>query len=251
MSEITPTAARVVKKSLWKDISRWIDEKQSEGNFGFEERRRRNWISRFLTTWKKHLGDLYAGAIIVKHPRYFRKHRIIVFNWRVYIESKRLGVVPIGYDIDMNESELPGVVFTEHAIERMAERLETLDRKKILQELVAIAVPACLLIFKFGKISKPGDYFAVKTPHGIGLLVVDDSKEPDELIFLLTWIGLEENLATKYKNIEWRECPLLTRDKGGTLKIDIPANAKLYLAEKQTTDSAQNDIEEDRNQSEK
>lgn len=245
MSEITPTAARIVKKGLWKDIYRWIDEKISSDQMGFYEPNERKWISRFLSVWKKELGDLYTGAILFKNERYPRKNQIVVFTWRAYTDSKRLGVAPIGSGPRIDDFELPAVVFTEHAIERMAERLATLDRREILQELTAVVIPAGLLVLDTGILSKHGDYFAVKTPHGIGVLAVDENRAPNELVYLVTWISDDQSLAPKFQKIEWIELPPFQVAKGVTTTIDIPAGATLYLPHVLSTASAKDVIEGD------
>jgi len=32
MEKVTPTAARIVKKGLWKDIQRWVNEDYASGS---------------------------------------------------------------------------------------------------------------------------------------------------------------------------------------------------------------------------
>jgi len=246
MSEITPTAARVVKKGLWKDIYRWVHDDSLSEPLQFDGYNKRKRMPRLLEAYKKHRGDFYAGAILFEAARYPSRNKLIVLTWSAYVESKRLAVTPVLYDSKMETSDQHGVAFTEHAIERMAERLETLKRIEILQELTAIAMPACILAWSDETLADHGDYFAVKTPHGIGVLAINHEEDPDMLAYLITWISNEEATARKFREIEWVIFSKRQKHAGLTFTIDIPVGAKLYLSHKLENAWARQIIADDR-----
>ena len=47
--------------------------------------------------------------------------------------------------------------------------------------------------------------------------------------YLVTWSSDEETTARKYKNIEWEALPRRHKTNSGSITVDIPAGAKMYL----------------------
>ena len=70
MTEVTSTAARIVKKSLWKDIQRWIDKDYESGPLEIDTHNKRKFLPRALELTKKNDGDFYAGAVLTELRRY-------------------------------------------------------------------------------------------------------------------------------------------------------------------------------------
>ena len=229
MKKVTPTVARIVKKSLWKDINRWIDEGYSAQSIEIDTHNKRKLLRRTLELSKKNDGIFYAGAILVEEDRFPSSNKLIVLTWDAYIHSKRLAVIPVMYDMKLEETMRRGIALTEHAIEQMAGRLDTLDRVQIIHELAAAAMPSCFLVLNFLERPKQGDYFAVKTPHGIGIIAISHFENIDVAGVLVTWISDEEATARKYKNIEWAIFPRRQKTDAGSIFVDIPAGAKMYL----------------------
>lgn len=229
MEKITPTVARIVKKGLWKDIQRWVNEDYASGTIEIDTCSKKKILSRALDLTKKKDGDFYAGAILVEVSRFPSKNSLIVLTWDNYVNSKRLAIIPIMYDRNLEETQRRGISLTEHAIEQMARRLNTLSRVQIIQELTAAAMPSCFLVTNFLTLPNHGDYFAVKTPHGIGVLAIDHHEDVNIAGYLVTWISDEEATAPKFREIDWTLFPRRTRTDSGTITVDIPAGAKMYL----------------------
>ena len=145
--------------------------------------------------------------------------------------------MPILFDKNLEPINLRGISITEHAVEQMAIRLETVDRVEVIREITAAAMPSCFIAMNFwGFTPRDGDRFAVKTPHGIGILIVNHLKDIDVAGYLVTWISDEEATAQKFQEIEWALLPRRTKTEDRTLTIDIPAGARMYFPHELTKD---------------
>lgn len=228
MKKVTPTAARIVKKSLWKDINRWIDEDYNAQSLELNVHNKRKRLRSMLEMSKKNDGVFYAGAILLEEDRFPSRNMLTILTWDTYVNLKRLAFIPVVYDMKLESTFRRGIAVTEHAIERMAERLDTLDRVQIIHELTAAAMPSCFLVMNFLELPEQGDYYAVKTPRGIGILAINHFENIDIAGFLVTWISDEEATSGKFRKIEWVIFPRRQKTDGAVVTVDIPAGARLY-----------------------
>ena len=238
MKQVNPTVARIVKKSLWKDIMRWLDEDYASGGIEIDTSNKRKVLRRAQELTRKNDGVFYAGSILIEVTRFPSRNELVVLTWDAYTYSKRLAIVPITYDKKFEGEQQRGIALTEHAIERMAGRLDTLNRAEIIHEMAAAAMPSCFLVMNFLDVPQHGEYYAVKTPHGVGVLAIDHFEDPEIVGYLVTWISNEEATSPKFKNIEWIRFPRRVKTDSGSITVDLPARAQMYVPHPLTEDWA-------------
>jgi hypothetical protein len=81
MKKVTPTAARIVKKSLWKDINRWIEEEYNAERLEIDVHKKRKRLRSMLEMSKKNDGTFYAGAILLEEDRLPSRNKLIILTW--------------------------------------------------------------------------------------------------------------------------------------------------------------------------
>jgi len=229
MNKVNPTVARVVKKGLWKDIHHWFDVCDATGPIRIEHASKKNTLKSALQRTRTDYGNYYIGAFLREVKRFPSRNTLVVLRWEPYVNTKRLAVIPIEIDNKLDEQRRRGISITEHAIEQMATRLDTLDRNQIIAELAAAAMPACLLVMNFVAAPKDGEYFAVKTPHGVGVLAIDHLQDLDIVGYLVTWISDEEARSPKFTEIDWIKIPRKNYTDTAVITVDIPKGSRMYL----------------------
>jgi hypothetical protein len=229
MKQVNPTVARIVKKSLWRDIKRWLDEDYASDAIEIDTSNKRKILRRAQVLTKKKDGVFYVGSILCEVARFPSRNELVVLTWDTYMYSKRLAIFPVIYDKNFECDRQRGIAITEHAIERMAGRLNTLNRREIIRELAAAAMPSCFLVMNFLNTPEHGEHYVIKTPHGLGILAINYFDDPDIVGFLVTWISDEEVTARKFQAIDWVRLQRKVKTNDGTITIDLAAGATMYL----------------------
>jgi hypothetical protein len=94
MKKVTPTAARIVKKSLWKDINRWIDEVMALD------------FKRFLTTnydytLQRASGEIWKSAKPAPERMFSLFRRQVLGNreiWHIHGELDNASSIMLGHE---------------------------------------------------------------------------------------------------------------------------------------------------------
>ena len=143
-------------------------------------------------------------------------------EWAVLAESQRLAcdMLRIYFDKEPEIEFLTVMSISRHSIERVSERLGTLDPQAIRDELCA--VPAAFFAEQYLVGLEPlehGKYIS-KTPHGIAVIAYEE----DEMV-VTTWIS-DATAGKKFLG-EWHQITGGS-SKQGRVNIETANDAKVY-----------------------
>ena len=195
---IDQSLARGLARQSARKIDTRIDrlvEKATRGDYTASTRPRPAQRLRENTrTLERKLGNLLVAsfdALLDVHGQDEVEHARVFLAWDVRETDEgfsriSLGNINLSYRTgDRFLHRLGGVVISEHAMQRVYQRLRTLDQRKALAELGDAAATFWMHIIRAPYEFKPGQTCFVDTPHGLAYAEVDLERG---LVTFITWI---------------------------------------------------------------